>query len=182
MKATGVVRKMDNLGRIVIPKEIRRTLRIREGDPLEIFTGNEGEIVFKKYSPISDISIFAKQYAKSLAKTTGKTVCITDKDTVVSVSGSGRRELDAKPISKQLEELIEKRENIIAAKGDKNFVNITKEGNEPFTYQVINIIICEGDAIGAVVILTKEQGQNMGELEMKLAGSAAGFLGKQIEN
>ena len=80
MKATGIVRRIDDLGRVVIPKEIRRTLRIREGDPLEIFTDREGEIILKKYSPIGELGSFAKQYADVLAQGTGQIVCITDRD------------------------------------------------------------------------------------------------------
>ena len=93
MKATGIVRRIDDLGRVVIPKEIRRTLRIREGDPLEIFTDREGEVILKKYSPIGELGTLAKLYAESLAQTLGCTVCITDMDQVVAVSGSGRKEL-----------------------------------------------------------------------------------------
>ena len=87
MKATGIVRRIDDLGRIVIPKEIRRTLRIRESDPLEIFTDREGEIILKKYSPIGEMSTFAKQYAESLAQVSGHTALITDRDQFIAVSG-----------------------------------------------------------------------------------------------
>lgn len=90
MKATGIVRRIDDLGRVVIPKEIRRTLRIREGDPLEIFTDREGEIILKKYSPIGELGTLAKLYAESLAQTLGCTVCITDTDQVVAASGVGK--------------------------------------------------------------------------------------------
>ena len=93
MKATGIVRRIDDLGRVVVPKEIRRTLRIREGDPLEIFTDREGEIILKKYSPIGELSAFAGQYAESLAQTTGCLVCICDMDQVVAAAGSGKRSL-----------------------------------------------------------------------------------------
>ena len=106
MKATGIVRRIDDLGRIVVPKEIRRTLRIREGDPLEIFTDREGEIILKKYSPIGELSQFAGEYAESLAHTTGYLVLITDGDHVVAASGSGKRDFEGKPISGQLEEII----------------------------------------------------------------------------
>ena len=102
MKATGIVRRIDDLGRIVVPKEIRRTLRIREGDPLEIFTDREGEIILKKYSPIGELSQFAGEYAESLAQTTGHLVLITDCDHVVTASGTGKKEYEGKPISKQL--------------------------------------------------------------------------------
>ena len=92
MKATGVVRRIDDLGRIVIPKEIRKVLRIKEGDPIEIFTGREGEVIIKKYSPIGELSEFATDYAETLAKTTGHIACITDKDSVIAVSGGARKE------------------------------------------------------------------------------------------
>ena len=92
MKATGVVRRIDDLGRVVIPKEIRRTLRIKEGDPLEIFTDKEGEVILKKYSPIGELSEFAAEYAETLTKTTGHIACITDKDTVIAVSGASKKE------------------------------------------------------------------------------------------
>ena len=112
MKATGIVRRIDDLGRVVVPKEIRRTLRIREGDPLEIFTDREGEIILKKYSPIGELSQFAGQYAESLAQSTGHLVCITDRDHVIAAAGNGKKEFEGKPISRQLEELIEDRTGI----------------------------------------------------------------------
>ena len=112
MKATGIVRRIDDLGRVVIPKEIRRTMRIREGDPLEIFTDREGEIILKKYSPIGELSQFAGQYAESLAQSTGHLVCITDRDHVIAAAGNGKKEFEGKPISRQLEELIEDRTGI----------------------------------------------------------------------
>jgi len=109
VKATGVVRRIDDLGRIVIPKEIRKTLRIREGDPLEIFTDKEGEIILKKYSPIGELSEFATQYAETLAKTTGHIACITDKDTIIAVAGAPKKEYLEKSISSEIERLIEDR-------------------------------------------------------------------------
>lgn len=142
MKATGIVRRIDDLGRVVVPKEIRRTLRIREGDPLEIFTDREGEIILKKYSPIGELSQFAGQYAESLAQSTGHLVCITDRDHVIAAAGNGKKEFEGKPIS---------------------------------------TIICEGDAIGAVVLYEKNETAKMGETESKLAITAAGFLGRQME-
>ena len=101
MKATGIVRRIDDLGRVVIPKEIRRTLRIKEGTPLEIFTDREGEVILKKYSPIGELSIFAKEYVEALAQTTGMTACITDHDQVVAASGHGSREYEGKGISRE---------------------------------------------------------------------------------
>lgn len=180
MKATGIVRRIDDLGRVVIPKEIRRTLRIREGDPLEIFTDREGEIILKKYSPIGELGQFAKQYAESLAQTTGHIICIADRDQIIAVAGGGKKELTMKPISSQLEEAINERAMITAADSEKSFISITDE-DEDYSYEVIVPIISEGDAIGAVVILSKEAKMKFSEVEQKLAASAAGFLGRQME-
>ena len=181
MKATGIVRRIDDLGRVVIPKEIRRTLRIREGTPLEIFTDREGEIILKKYSPIGELGPFAKQYAESLAQTTGLTVCVCDRDQVIAVAGGSRRDLLGKNISKQLETVIEDRENILVDNKEYKYISVTEGDNEELFGQAISPIICEGDAIGAVVILGKEARRMLVETEKKLAISAAGFLGKQME-
>lgn len=181
MKATGIVRRIDDLGRVVIPKEIRRTLRIREGDPLEIFTDREGKIVLKKYSPIGELSTFAKQYAESLGTTLGMTVCVTDQDQIIAVTGSGKKELQDKYISEKLGKIIEGREQILASAGDKAYVPMTEEQKETYAGQVICPIICEGDAIGAVAILEKSEKKKMGEAEQKLAACAAHFLGRQME-
>ncbi|MDF2589329.1 MAG: spoVT [Anaerocolumna sp.] len=181
MKATGIVRRIDDLGRVVVPKEIRRTLRIREGDPLEIFTDREGEIILKKYSPIGELGQFAKQYADSLAQTTGHIIAISDKDQFVAASGSMKRELLSKAVTHELEQVINERESFIAAKEDKNFIRIVADDDTDYTYQVIWPIIAEGDAIGAVVILTKDPKVKFGDVENKLASTAAYFLGRQME-
>ena len=177
MRATGIVRRIDDLGRVVVPKEIRRTLRIREGDPLEIFTDREGEIILKKYSPIGELGVFARQYADTLAQTTGYTVCITDRDQIIA-----KKDIVGKAISKKLDEVIEGRTAISATKDEKRYVSLTEEDNEDFESQMITPIICEGDAIGSVAILCKDPRSKMGEVEQKLANSAAGFLGKQMES
>ncbi len=181
MKATGIVRRIDDLGRVVIPKEIRRTLRIREGDPLEIFTDRQGEIILKKYSPIGELSVFAKEYADSLATSLGTTVCITDHDQVVAAAGQGKKDLQDKYISKRLESAISEREQITAYKDERKFVPVTEEIAEEFAAEVICPIICEGDALGAVVILEKQDRKKLGETEQKLALCAANFLGRQME-
>ena len=181
MKATGIVRRIDDLGRIVVPKEIRRTLRIREGDPLEIFTDREGEIILKKYSPIGELSQFAGEYAESLSQTTGYLVMITDCDHVVAVSGAGRRDFESKPISKQLEDVISNRRSFIASKGEAGFIKITLDDSGDFGQQAISTIICEGDAIGAVILYGRDDKVKMSETDGKLAAAAAGFLGKQME-
>ncbi len=181
MKATGIVRRIDDLGRVVIPKEIRRTLRIREGDPLEIFTDREGQIILKKYSPIGELSQFAKQYVDSMAQTTGHIVCVADRDQTIAVSGSPKKELEGKNISKDLETAIGERESILAAGTDKKYIKVTSEEESNYSYQVISPIISEGDAIGAVIILTKDEKAKFGDLEIKLTSFASGFLGRQME-
>ena len=164
-----------------IPKEIRRTLRIREGDPLEIFTDREGEVILKKYSPIGELGLFAKQYAESLAQTTGLMVCVSDRDTVIAAAGGAKKDYLGKPISKQLEEAIQERESIQADSGERKFVRIINEDVEECYAQTISPVLCEGDAIGAVILFSKDPKMKMGETEQKLASSAAGFLGRQME-
>ncbi|MDO4302361.1 MAG: stage V sporulation protein T [Bacillota bacterium] len=180
MKATGIVRRIDDLGRIVIPKEIRRTLRIRESDPLEIYTDREGEIILKKYSPIGEMTTFARQYAESLAQASGRTALIADRDQFIAVSG-GYKGLLGKSLSKELEEKLGKREMVIASRGGNNFIPITQEGNDEFEQEAIYPIICEGDMIGGVVLIDNGENGEMGEVEQKLIQSAAGFLGRQME-
>lgn len=154
---------------------------ISSGDPLEIYTDREGQIILKKYSPVGELGEFARQYAESLAQTTGNVICITDRDQIIAVSGGSRKDMLMKPISTQLENLIEERENITATREERRFVPIT-QGEEEFQAQAISPIICEGDAIGSVIITTKEPKKHFGETEQKLTLSAAGFLGKQMEN
>lgn len=180
MKATGIVRRIDDLGRIVIPKEIRRTLRIRESDPLEIFTDREGEIILKKYSPIGEMTTFARQYAESLSQVSGHAALIADRDQFIAVSG-GYKHFLGKSISKQLEEKIAERETIIASRGEKSFISVTEEDSEEYQQEALTPIICEGDVIGAVVILENDGKTKLGEVEHKLIMSAAGFLGRQME-
>jgi len=180
LKATGIVRRIDDLGRVVIPKEIRRTLRIREGDPLEIFTDREGEIILKKYSPIGELGTFAKEYAETLSQTSGHITCIVDKDQIIAVSGGSKKDFMDKSISPALERTINQRSAMAANRGDASFVPIL-EDDDPNTYsnQYIAPIIAEGDVLGAVVFLSSDK--KMGEVESKLAVSAANFLGRQME-
>ena len=181
MKATGITRRIDELGRIVIPKEIRRTLRIREGAPLEIFTDREGQIILKKYSPIGELSQFSGQDAETMAQTTGHLVCITDRDHVIAASGSGKKEFEGKPISRQLDEVMENRKTLVASKDENNFIKITLDDSGEYVTQAISTIICEGDAIGAVILYDKDKNHPLGETENQLVSIAAGFLGKQME-
>ena len=161
MKATGIVRRIDDLGRIVIPKEIRRTLHIRESDPLEIFTDREGQIILKKYSPIGEMTTFARQYAESLAQVSGHTALIADRDQFIAVAG-GSKQLLNKAVSRQLEEKINNRETVIAAKGDRNYVNIAEDIAVDYAWQLITPILCEGDIIGSVILLENDGKSKMG--------------------
>lgn len=180
MRATGIVRRIDDLGRIVIPKELRRTLRIRESDPIEIFSGREGEIILKKYSPMGEISTFAKQYAESLAQVSGRAALIADRDQFIAVSG-GFRTFLGKSISKELEDKLEKRETLMATVNDKKFIPVVRDNTDEFEEEAICPIICEGDVIGGVILLGATDKDKMGEVELKLIQSAAGFLGRQME-
>lgn len=180
MKATGIVRRIDDLGRIVIPKEIRRTLHIRESDPVEIFTDREGQVILKKYSPIGEMTTFAKQYAESLAKVSGHVALIADRDQFIAVAGGGKA-FAGKAISNQLEEKMNLRESVFSSKGDRNFITVSEEVQEEFQHQAIVPIICEGDVIGVVLLLESDQKSRMGEVEQKLLQSAATFLGRQME-
>jgi AbrB family transcriptional regulator (stage V sporulation protein T) len=183
MKATGIVRRIDDLGRVVIPKEIRRTLRIREGDPLEIFTDREGEIILKKYSPIGELTEFSGEYVESLFETTRHTAIITDRDGVIAVSGSSKKDYTEKRLSPELEKIIESRE-VYLASGNTKPIRITANEFSPdsYTAQVIAPILVHGDPIGSVMLLSKEKNAKMGEIEEKLVKTACSFLARQMEN
>ncbi|MCL2337061.1 MAG: stage V sporulation protein T [Firmicutes bacterium] len=176
MKATGIVRRIDDLGRVVIPKEIRRTMRIREGEPLEIYVDREGEVILKKYSPINELGEFAKEYADSLYEALGHVVCIADRDEIIAVSGGFKKDLLKKPIGNILEENINNRQ----AKMLDTEHSLTTDERLQFKNSVISPIIANGDAIGAVIITSNEEAK-MGDLEKKLAETAASFLAKQME-
>ncbi len=178
MKATGIVRRIDDLGRVVIPKEIRRTLRIREGDPLEIFTQSDGEVIFKKYSPMGELSEFSGQYCEVLSRTANLPVVITDRDHVISVSGLSKKELLEKRVAEPLEELMDNRDKFVAESNKNALYPI--EGLE-MKALVVFPIIAAGDIAGAVMFLESEAKSTADEAEIKLCQAAASFLGKQIE-
>ena len=181
MRPTGIVRRIDDLGRIVVPKEIRRVLRIREGDPLEIFTGKDGEVIIKKYSPLGELGTFAQQYVDSISQILGCPVCVTDRDQIIAVAGGGKRELLGKTISRQLEEMIINRENSIQAGLDKKTIPLISGDEDSYSAQAIYPICCEGDCIGAVILYSRENQTHFSETEYKAAACAASFLGKQME-
>ena len=181
MKATGIVRRIDDLGRVVIPKEIRRTMRIREGDPLEIYTDREGEVIFKKYSPIGELGAFAGQYAETLYKTCELSVVICDRDSVIACAGLPKREFQDKRISPKTEAVIENR-SLFRADGSEPF-SVTNEGDGEYTVGCMMPFLAEGDVIGCVANLLPLAGNRHTptEIECKLVQSAAGFLGRQLE-
>ncbi|BDG62016.1 stage V sporulation protein T [Caldinitratiruptor microaerophilus] len=187
MKATGIVRRIDDLGRVVIPKEIRRTLRIREGDPLEIFVDRDGEVILKKYSPIGELGDFAKEYADSLYETTGHIALIADRDTVIAVAGAPKKEFMNKPIGSMVERVMEDRKSILVNRPgeQKNLrgalIGEDEEENAKYSALVVAPIVAAGDPIGAVILCSREPGVTMGDLELKLVETAAGFLAKQME-
>ena len=179
MKATGIVRRIDDLGRVVIPKEIRRTMRIREGDPLEIFTDREGEVIFKKYSPVGEINAFAEQYAETLHKTCDLSVLICDRDGIVASSGVPKREFTEKRISEDLEDIIERRVFYKYATGGRKVLPTTDGASYYAT--CIMPIVSNGDASGCVISLERSQIDRLpNETEVKLVQTAAGFLGRQF--
>lgn len=181
MKATGIVRRIDDLGRVVIPKEIRKTLRIKEGTPMEIYTDREGQIILKKYSPIGELNVFAAEYAEALVQTTGLTACITDRDQVVAASGSGSRELEGKEISMELDAVIAGREGRLASRDSRENISLISGDMDSFCQKMIQPILCASDAIGAVILLTKNEKTALGDTERALVRTAAGFLGRQME-
>ena len=183
MKATGIVRRIDDLGRVVIPKEIRRTMRIREGDPLEIYTDREGEVIFKKYSPIGELSAFAAQYADTLHKTCSMAVLICDRDAVIASAGVPRKEYADKPLSAEMEHIIEGRGLFLHREGEAPVSAIAEGGS--LHVRCAMPILSEGDVVGCVVSLGGTENDKKLpaiDVETKLIQTAAGFLGRQLEN
>ncbi len=177
MKATGIVRRIDDLGRVVIPKEIRKTMRLKDGDALEIFTDADGEVIFKKYSPIGELSTFAAQYAEAIHSQASMPIIISDNDHIVASSGVPKREVHEKRISSQTEDLLEERRNYTKERGEKDFYPIDSLERAA---SIVCPIISAGDAVGSVIVLDDGGGQPS-ETQIKLAQVAASFLGKQME-
>ena len=183
MKATGIVRRIDDLGRVVIPKEIRRTMRIREGDPLEIYTDREGEVIFKKYSPIGELAAFAGEYAETLHKTCALSVIICDRDAVIATAGVSRKEYADKPLSEEMERIIEGRGLFVHREGSDPVSAIAEGGS--LNVRCAMPILSEGDVVGCVVSLGGSEADKKlpaVDVETKLIQTAAGFLGRQLES
>lgn len=182
MKATGIVRRIDDLGRIVIPKEIRRTLHIRETDPLEIFTGQEGEIILKKYSPVGELGDSARQVADVLAQTSGLTACICDRDSIIAVSGKYKKELMNQEITADLRRVIQGRSGLTAKNTEKDYVvPVSSVSPKLFAGEIIFPILAEGDTAGAVLLLSPDT-VLFADGDVKLASAAALILGRQLES
>lgn len=178
MKATGIVRRIDDLGRVVIPKEIRRTMRIREGDSLEIYTDKDGEVIFKKYSPMGELSSFAVQLCETMNKTTGATAAVIDRDSVIAAAGSAKRDIFEKRISEDLERMMESRQ-IYQYKHGESRIPVVESGTQ--YVEIAAPILSEGDVSGCVIFVSSVEGPTLGETEYKLAQMVSGFLGRQIE-
>ncbi len=178
MKATGIVRRIDELGRIVIPKEIRRTQRIRRGDPLEIFTTGEGEVIFKKYSPVAEISQSAEQYAAVLAKQLGLTAFVCDRDAIVAAGGSNKKELHEMRIARPLERIMEHRSTYTANRDGEQLMPC--EGcNHPIL--VASPVVTAGDVIGAVGLLTPDGTAKPSSEQVLAVELSAELLAKQMD-
>ena len=179
MKATGIVRRIDDLGRVVIPKEIRRTMRIREGDPLEIYTDKEGGVIFKKYSLMGGLGDFAGQMCETLNKTTGQIAVITDRDACIAVAGAPRRELVDKRISPELEQIMEGRQ-IYQFKTGGAPLPVCEE-TDKYLVACAAPILSEGDVLGCVLFVGPDADMSSTETDYKLVQTIAGFLGRHME-
>lgn len=180
MKATGIVRRIDDLGRVVIPKEIRRTLHIKESDPLEIFTDRDGAVIFKKYSPMGELGDFAGQICHALNKTTGHMAAICDRDSIITAAGSGFRSITEKPISKELEQALNARSLYAAPLDSSGLMPIGSDSD--WRVEIAAPILSEGDVLGGVLFLGQAQQHSTSDVEKKLAQTVALFLGKHMEN
>lgn len=184
VKATGIVRRIDELGRIVIPIEIRRTMNIREGDPLEIFVDRDGEVILKKYSAIAELGEFAQAIVESLNESTGLVAMMADRDEVVAVAGATPREVLAKRIGPVVLKAMDDRETLtFTTKDHRHAGSVIGDEMERcvFASEVIAPIVVGGDPLGAVILATKDPARDFGDLEIKLTEAAAGFLSRHME-
>lgn len=177
MKATGIVRRIDDLGRIVIPKEIRRTMRIREGDPLEIYTSNEGEVVFKKFSPVGELATFSGQYAEILNKEGGLPVIICDKDHVVAVAGIPKKEILERRIAPALEDMMLTNRPIAGDIADKKIRPV--EGIDRYAVTG-SLVTVDGDPSGCILFLSGDKGVTATEAQHKMCSLCAQVIASHL--
>lgn len=175
MKATGVVRRIDELGRIVIPKEIRKNLKIRDGESIEIFTDNLNQIILKKYSLSEDYTVIIHSYIEAIFQTLKKDILITDRDKFITGISELKKECDKKEISDSLLKIIDKREN----KNENGDLELYSGKRYSGNYLVCPII-SSGEAIGLIILLSKNGEINKDD--ENVIQVAANFLGKYIEN
>ncbi len=183
MKATGIVRRIDELGRVVIPKEIRRTLRIREGDPLEIFTDHDGEVVLKKYSPIGEIAAIAKDYTDSLYRTLGHITLISDRDAIVAVSGASKRDQWEKALSAEVENIMQNRMTVVKniADGERMLPIVSDDHIDQYTAQIVSPILADGEIVGGLILVSRDSGTKMTNVDLKVAETTSTIIGRQME-
>lgn len=179
MKATGIVRRIDDLGRVVIPKEIRRTLRIRDGDPLEIYTARDGEVIFKKYSPVGELSEFATQICDSLHKTCGGLVAVSDRDSIIAIAGAPKKDFFEKSISSKLTEIMEERKPYVVDASSP--LPLTDDTQDIFISVAVPIL-SGGDVLGCVVFAADKDNVAPDDVKIKVSTAVAGFLGRQMED
>ena len=176
MKATGVVRRIDELGRIVIPKEIRRTLKIKEGTPLEIFSGDNGELYFKKYSPVVELGKIAIDVAESIQKTTEKNVIITNMEKVIAYFGKNKENYIEKNIDSKIEKLINARKSQVVQMSDENSMLFYLAEN--IKIYSVSPIMANGDVFGSIIIF--DENNNISDTEKTIGACFAEYLSKQI--
>ena len=179
MKATGIVRRVDDLGRIVIPKEIRRTLFFNDAATTEIYTEKDGGVIFRKYSPMEDLQEFAAHICEAIHSTTGRAAAVADRDSIIATAGVPKRELLDKPNSPELEKLLSDRKSYRFREGDAILRCV--DGNDKYPVSIAAPVISQGDLLGCVLLL----GENptvMSDTDQKLAQTIASFLGKQMES
>jgi len=183
MRATGIVRRIDELGRVVIPKEIRRTLRIREGDPLEIYTDHDGEVILKKYSPIGEIAAIAKDYTDSLYRTLGHVALISDRDAIVSVSGTNKKDYVEKALSQEVDRILQSRQmQVLNLSSGAKMVPVTSDDRpDLYSAQILAPILADGEIIGGLILLSRESGVQMSDIDQKVAETTASIVGRQME-
>lgn len=185
MKATGIVRRIDDLGRIVIPIEIRRDMNIRDGDPLEIFVDKNGEVILKKYSAVAELGPFGQGIVNSLHETTQHLALLSDRDEIVAVAGGQERQYLGKRVGEPVRRAMENRESLLFTPRTHNHEGSAIEdadgGPCPFHSEVIAPVIVGGDPVGAILLVTTAENVSFGELEQKLTQTAAGFLARHMQ-
>ena len=180
MKITGLTRRVDSLGRIVIPKELRRMLHIKEGSPLEIYMDADETIVLKKYSQVGSLKNISQAYAQSLSKVTGAMVCVADRDEIIAAAGKNHTKYIGRAPSKELEDIIDKRKSVLYSKKDDNLIPVVKDDKADCEAQVIAAIVHDGDSAGAVILCAYDEKAYKPDIAEKLVSAAAEFLSGQL--